>query len=217
MECTSQGLDNGFLDRPEQGRCLLQISIRQPQGMLKLLWMEDPVKGIFSVEFIGPCHIDADIRLISTESSPEVSSTLAEGNGRTPIVSQQEMGTAKQAADHLNGESGSVGRLTVFPKRTFYRRKVIPQGGDEAVPVPCSVRPTPFEGFVGTGHGCIEDGSPSMNGTHGMDGYFVVILCHIHSHLSRSAFFPSPEGSEKSFLFRMLKNVQIQGTRNPEK
>jgi hypothetical protein len=56
--------------------------------MLKLLWMEDPVKGVFSLEFIGPCHIDADIRLISTESGPDFSSTLAEGDGRTPIFSQ---------------------------------------------------------------------------------------------------------------------------------
>jgi hypothetical protein len=150
MECTSQSLDNGFLDRPEQGRCLFQISARQPQGVLKLLWMEDPVKGVFSLEFIGPCHINANIRFISTESSPDFSSPLAEGDGRTLIFSQQEMGPAKQAADHLNWGSSSVGRLTAFPKRTFHRYKVIPQGGNEAVFVPCPVRPTPFEGFDGT-------------------------------------------------------------------
>jgi hypothetical protein len=151
--------------------------------MLKLVWMEDSVKGVLSVEFIGPCHINADIRLISTESSPDFSSILAEGDGRAPNFSQQEMGPAKQASDHLNGVSSSVGRLTAFPKRTFHRHKVIPQGGYEAVLVPCPVRPTPFVGFGGTWHGCIEDGAPLMNGTHGMDGYFVVILCHIHSHL----------------------------------
>ena len=137
--------------------------------MLKLFWMEDPVKGVFSLEFIAPCHIDADIKLISTESSPDSSSTLAEGDGRTPIFSQQQMGPAKQAAYHLNWESSSVGGLTAFPERTFHSHKVIPQGGDEAVLVPCPVRPTPFEGFVGTWHGCIEDGSPSMNETHGMN------------------------------------------------
>jgi hypothetical protein len=163
--------------------------------MVKLLWVEDPMKGVFSVKFIGPCYINANIRLISAESGPDFSSTLTEGDGRTPIFSQQEMGPAKQAADHLNWESSSVGRLTAFPKRTFHRHKVIPQGGDEAVLVPCPVRPAPFVGFGGTWHGCIEDGAPSMNGTHGMDGYFVVILYHIHPHLSRSAFFPSPEGS----------------------
>jgi hypothetical protein len=171
--------------------------------MLKLLWMEDPVKGVFSLEFIVPCHINADIRLISTESSPDFSSTLAEGDGRTPIFSQQEMGPAKQAADHLNWESSSVGRLTAFPKRTYHRNKVIPQDGDEMVLVPCPVRSTPFEGFGGTWptgptwQGCIEDGSPSMTETHGMNGQSLAILCHTHSHLSRSAFFPSPEGSEK--------------------
>jgi hypothetical protein len=45
--------------------------------MLKLLLMEDPVKGVFSLEFIGSCHINAYIRLISTESGPDSSSILA--------------------------------------------------------------------------------------------------------------------------------------------
>jgi len=71
--------------------------------MLKLLRMKDPVKGVFSVKFIGPRRIDADIGLISTESGPQSSAFLAEGDGRTPIVSQQEMGPAKRAADDLNG------------------------------------------------------------------------------------------------------------------
>ena len=61
MERASHGLDNGFLDRPEEGRCLFQISARHPQGMLKLLWVEDPVKGVFSLEFIGPCHIHSHL------------------------------------------------------------------------------------------------------------------------------------------------------------
>jgi hypothetical protein len=79
----------------------------------------------------------------------------------------------------LNWESSSIRGLTAFPKRTFHSHKVIPQGGDEAVLVPCPVRPTPFEGFGGTWptwpawptwQRCIEDGSPSMNETHGMNG-----------------------------------------------
>jgi len=137
--------------------------------MLKLLRMEDPVQGVFSLEFIRPCHIDADIRLISAESGPDFSSTLAEGYGRTPIVSQQEMGPAKQAADHLNGESSSVGKWTGFPKRAFRRYKVLPQGGDEAALVLCAACPASFEGFGCTWCGRIEDGSPSMNETHGMN------------------------------------------------
>jgi hypothetical protein len=88
--------------------------------------MEDPVKGVFSVEFIGPCHIDADIRLISTESNPDFSSTLAEGDGRTTIFSQKEMGLAKQVANNLNWDSISIGGLIAFPKRTFHSYKVIP-------------------------------------------------------------------------------------------
>jgi hypothetical protein len=138
--------------------------------MLKLFRMEDPVKGVFSLEFIGPCDIDANIRLIAAERGPDFSSTLAEGDGRTPISSQQEMGPAERAAYHLNWENSSVGGSTGFPKRSFHRHKVIPQGGDEALLVHCPVRPTFVEGLVGTWHGCIEDGSPSMNETHGMNG-----------------------------------------------
>jgi hypothetical protein len=123
------------------------------------------------LEFIGPCHIDADIRLIFTESSPDFSSTLAEGEGRTPILSQQELGLAKRAVYHLNRESSSAGGVIAFPKRRFHRHKVIPQGGDEALPVPCCpVRTTSFEGFCGTWHGRIENRSHSMNETHGMNG-----------------------------------------------
>jgi hypothetical protein len=137
--------------------------------MLKLLWMEDPVKGVFSVEFIGPCHIDANIKFISAESSPDLSSTLAEGDGRTPIFSHQEMRPAKEVAYHLNRESSPIGRLPTSPKRIFHGHKVIPQGGDETVLVPCPLRPALFEGALGTWHGCIEDGPPSMTETHGMN------------------------------------------------
>jgi hypothetical protein len=97
-------------------------------------------------------------------------STLAEGDGRTPIVSQQEMGPAKQAADHLKWEIRAVGRWTGFPKRAFRRYKVIPQSGNEAVLVLCAACPASFEGFGGTWCGCIEDGSPSMSEPHGMNG-----------------------------------------------
>jgi hypothetical protein len=98
--------------------------------MLKLLGMEDPVKGVFSLEFIGPGHIDADLRLIATEGGPDFSSAFAEGDGRTLIFSQKEMGPPERAADHLNWESISVGGWRAFPKRTFHRHKMIPQDGD---------------------------------------------------------------------------------------
>jgi len=77
--------------------------------MLMLLWMEDPVKGVFSLEIISLCGINADIGLIATEGSPDFSSALAKGNSRTPIFSAEEMGPAKQAPNHPNWESRSVG------------------------------------------------------------------------------------------------------------
>jgi hypothetical protein len=138
--------------------------------MLKLLCMEDPVKRIFSLEFFGPCHINANIRLISAEGSPDFSSTLAKGDGRTPVFPQQEMGPAKQAACHLNRESGFMGGLTTVPRRAFHSHKVIPESGDEAVSVPCPIRPRPFVVFPGPWHECIEDGPPSMKETRGMNG-----------------------------------------------
>jgi hypothetical protein len=94
--------------------------------MLKLFRMEDAAKGIFPVEFIGTSHIDADMGLISTESSPDSSSTLAERDGRTPIFSHQETGPAKRAVYHPNGENSSVGGLIAFTKRIFNSREVIP-------------------------------------------------------------------------------------------
>jgi hypothetical protein len=92
--------------------------------------MEDPVKRIFFLEVTGPCHIDADLRLISTEGCPDFSSALAEGDGRTPAFSHRQMGPAKYAADHLKWESSSVGKFRAFPKRTFRRCNMIPQDGD---------------------------------------------------------------------------------------
>ncbi len=154
--------------------------------------MEDPVKGVSSPEFIGPCHINADIAIIATESSPDLPSTLAEGDGRAPNFSQQEMGPAKQATEQLYGESISVGRLTALPKWTPLCHKVPPQGGDESVLVLCPVSPAPIEDVAGAWQRCIEDGAPSVNGTQGMDHYFVVIPFHIHSHLPGLRLIPKP-------------------------
>ena len=70
VEGAAQGLNHGFFDGPEQGRGPGQISTRQPQGMVQLRSMEDPVYGVFSLEFMGCGHIDADIRLIPTEGGP---------------------------------------------------------------------------------------------------------------------------------------------------
>jgi hypothetical protein len=69
--------------------------------MLKLLWMEDPVKGVSSLEFIGPCHIDADIILMSAESGPYSSSTLAKRNG-WPLTFSQQLRPAKRVVDYLD-------------------------------------------------------------------------------------------------------------------
>src|SRR5512143_2182166 len=160
MECTSKGLNKCFLDRPEQGRCIFHISSSQPQGMLKFMQMEDPVKWVIFFEFIGPCHINADIRVISTKSSPELSSTCTEGDGRTMIFSQQEIGPPERAVDHMNRKSISIGGLITFPKMTFHRHKMIPKDGDQAVLIPCPVCPASFEGFGGTwptGQGRIEN------------------------------------------------------------
>jgi hypothetical protein len=98
--------------------------------MLKLLCMKDPMEGVFSPKFVGPCHVDANIGPIPTKGGPDFPSTFAEGDSRPPMLTQQEMGLAKRASDHLNRVSDFVGGLTEFPKRAFHRRKMIPQDGD---------------------------------------------------------------------------------------
>ena len=162
MERASHGLDDGFLDRPEQSRCVSQFAARQAQGMLKLPVMENPVKGVFLLEFIGPRHIDTDMGPIPAEGGPDVSATFAEGDGRAPMISQQELGPAQRAADYVNGESGSGGGMKAFPKRAFHRRQVIPQDRYQAVPVSRPVHPICFEDFGGTWQGCIENRPPPM-------------------------------------------------------
>jgi hypothetical protein len=119
--------------------------------MLKFSWVEDPVKGVFSLKFIGSYHINAYVRFIATESSPDFSSTLTEGDSGTPILSQQELGPAKQAVYQLNWDSSSIAALMIaLPKRAFRRNKVIPQSGGEPVFVVCPNRPATLEGFFGT-------------------------------------------------------------------
>jgi len=152
--------------------------------MLQFLVMKDPVQGVFSLEFIGRCHINADIGLIPTKSGPDFPSTLAEGDGRAPIFSQQEMGPAERAVDHVNFENSSIEQMSKFPGGTFHRRNVIQEDGDQMILVSCPVRPASFEDFVVTWQGCIECRAPSMIKTHGMDGYALAILRHIPSHLS---------------------------------
>jgi hypothetical protein len=94
------------------------------------------------------------------------------------------MGPAKQAAYHLNRPCSSVGGLTAFPKRTCSSYRMVPEGGDEAVLVPRPVRPTPSTRFVGAWpplwERSIEDGSPSLKGIDGLNGYSSAILGHIH-------------------------------------
>jgi hypothetical protein len=101
--------------------------------MVQLMSMEDPVHGVFSLEFIGFGHIDANIRLISTEGGPDFSTTLAAGDGRAPIFSQLEKGPAQRVVDHLDRDSRAVGGLIAFPRRTFschHCHQVIPQAGN---------------------------------------------------------------------------------------
>jgi len=184
VERASQGFDDGFLDRPEQGRCISQFSARQAQGMLKLPVIEHPVKGVLLLELIATRYIDADIGLIPAEGSPDVSSTFTEGDGRARRFSQQETGPAKGTASQVNGESISMGGMKALPKRAFHRRQVIPQDRYQAVFVSRAACSISFEDSGGTWQGCVEDRSPSMIEACGLDGYVPAILCHIRSNLS---------------------------------
>ena len=100
--------------------------------MLQLLVMKDPVYGVFSLEFIGRCHIDANIGLVPTKSAPDFPSTLAEGNPRHPIFSRQEMGPAQRAVDDANRQGNSITRMEAFPEGVFLRHHVIQEDGGPA-------------------------------------------------------------------------------------
>ena len=99
MKGAAQGLGDGFLDRPEQRRGLGRVSTRQLQGLVKLLYVEDPVHGVAFLEFGASGHIDADIRLVATEGGPDFFARRAERDGRAPVFSQQEMGPAQRIVD----------------------------------------------------------------------------------------------------------------------
>ena len=183
MKGAAQGLGDGFLDRPEKRRGLGQVSARQLQCLVKLLYVEDPVHGVAFLEFGASGHIDADIRLVATEGGPDVFARRAEGDGRARVFSQQEMGSAKHIVDDPNRACDSIGEMGVSPKRTFRRPKVFPEDGDE-----------PATGFRPTGRasgercgvsarGRIEDGAPARNQTHGLNDYSLEILCHGRPHL----------------------------------
>lgn len=181
MEGTSQGFDCSFLDRPEQGCGRGQIAARQPRGMFKLCWLENPVQGVFTLKFIGPCHIDADVSPISAQGGPDRSAALAEGDGRAWRFTQQELRSAQQTTYQLYRQSLYGGGLTVLPTRTCRDRKVIPKGGDEAVP-----------GLIAPWQAGMEDRPASVRETHGMHGCSLAIHSHGHSHASsRSPFLPS--------------------------
>jgi hypothetical protein len=184
MKGAAQALGDGFLDRPEQRCGLGQVSARQLQCLVKLLYVEDPAQGIAFLEFGASGHIDADIRLVVTEGGPDFFACRAEGDGRTPVSSQQEMGPTQRIVDYVNRERDSVGEMGAFPKWVFLRPKVFPEGCDEPTTV---FHPTGRASGRGCGvlwHGAIKDDAPARNETHGLNEYFLSILCHGCPYLS---------------------------------
>ena len=183
MKGAAQALGDGLLDRPEQRRGPGQVSVRQLQCLVELLSVEDPVYGVAFLKLGASGHIDADIRLVATEGGPDFFARRAEGDGRAPVFSRQEMGPAQRIVDDLNRDCDSVGEMGAFPKRTFLRPKVFPEDGDEPALV---FRPTGRASGGGCGvpwHRGIEDDAPARNETHGLHDDFLAILCHGCPHL----------------------------------
>jgi hypothetical protein len=114
------------VDVPEKRHGLGQVSTRRLQGAVKLLYVEDPVRGIAFLEFRASGRIDADIRLVAGEGGPDFFARRAEGDGRTPVFSHQEMGPAQRIVDQLYRECDAIGEKGAFPKRNFPRLKVLP-------------------------------------------------------------------------------------------
>jgi hypothetical protein len=94
------------------------------------------------------------------------------------VFSQQEMGPAQRIVDYLNRGCGSVGKMGAFPKRSFRRAKVFPEGSDEPA---TSFRPSGRASRRGCGvsrRGGIQDDAPARNETHGLHEYLLAILRH---------------------------------------
>jgi hypothetical protein len=108
MERASQRLNHRFLDRPEQGRCPGRISPRELPGKVQFLVVKNPAQGVITLEFVGRCHIDADIGPIPTKSGPDLPVPRAEGNGWSPNFSQQELRPAQQTVSHLKGNRSTA-------------------------------------------------------------------------------------------------------------
>ena len=128
MKGAAQGLGDGFLDRPEQRRGLGQVSARQLQCLVKLLYVEDPVHGVAFLEFGASGHIDADIRLVATEGGPDFFARRAEGDGRAPVFSQQEMGPAQRIVDQSESGVRLCWRNGGVSKEDFPSPEGVPRG-----------------------------------------------------------------------------------------
>ena len=182
MKGAAQGLGHGFLDGPEKRRGLGQVSACQLQCLVKLLYVEDPVHGVSILEFGASGHIDADIRLVAAKCGPDFFARRAEGDGRAPVFSHQEMGPAQRIVDQLNREYDPVGEMGTFPKRTFLRPKVFPEDGGKP---PTVFRPTGYASDGGCGvpwHGGIEDDTPARSETHSPNDSFLAILRYGRPH-----------------------------------
>jgi hypothetical protein len=107
MERTAQSFGHGFLDGPKQGGGMGRMSPGQHQGLVKLLVMEDPVDRVFSGEFVGSRHVDADSGIIPTEGRPKFPSSFAEGDGWPPMLFPQGKGLAEGVVSDPNRESTS--------------------------------------------------------------------------------------------------------------
>ena len=111
-------------------------------------------------------------------------STLAEGDGRHPVFSQQQMGSAEGVVDHVNRESSAFERKPPFPEGISHRRNMGQEDRDQVIFVCFPVRAASFTRLAITRQGCIECRSASMLKTHGMDGYVLAIFLHIYSLVS---------------------------------
>jgi len=183
MKGAAQGLGDGFLDGPEKRRGLGQVSACQLQCLMKLLYVEDPVHGVPFPEFGASGHIDADIRRVAAEGGPDFFARHAEGDGRAPVFSHQEMGPAQRIVDQLNRECDPVGEMGAFPKWTFLRPKVLPEDGDEPATVFGPTGTASTGGCRAPWHGGIEDDTPARNETHSLNDSSLAILRDGRPHL----------------------------------
>ena len=175
MKGATQGLDDGFLDGPEECGGAGRVAVCQLQCLAKFWCVENPLCRVAFRKFGAASHINADIRVVASDGGPDFIARSGEGNGRSSMFSKQEIGSAERIGTDLNWVGDAVGKMESFAKKYSLRQKIFPEDGDK-----------PVMDFHAAGHagggggavawcGGVENNATVRNDLHCLNDYFLAI------------------------------------------